>query len=80
MTRYIDRNWAKWEENLAPILLAAAEEERSKARRTAAKMNADDPDMEERKATEEKLNTEHVPEVDNTHFATVSAFDGGQAQ
>lgn len=46
MTKFIDRNWAKWEANLEPVLAAAKEEEQSKTRRMTVKMNADDPDEE----------------------------------
>lgn len=46
MTKFIDRNWAKWEANLEPVLVAAKEEEQSKNRRMTVKMNADDPDEE----------------------------------
>ena len=46
MTKFIDRNWAKWEANLEPVLAAAKEEEQSKNRRMTVKMNADDPDEE----------------------------------
>ena len=46
MNKFIDRNWAKWEANLEPVLAAAKEEEQSKNRRMTVKMNADDPDEE----------------------------------
>jgi hypothetical protein len=26
MTKFIDKNWAKWEANIAPVLAAAADE------------------------------------------------------
>ena len=45
MTKFIDRNWAKWEANLAPVLAATEEEEKAnKNRRRTIKMNDDDPD------------------------------------
>ena len=44
MTKFIDRNWAKWEANIAPVLIAAEEEERRLAsRRRTVKMNDYDP-------------------------------------
>ena len=47
MTKFIERNWAKWEENLAPILDASEKAEQSKSRRQTLKMNAyDDPSEE----------------------------------
>ncbi len=46
MTKFIDRNWAKWEANLAPVLAATEEEAASKNRRRTIKMNDDDPDEE----------------------------------
>ena len=46
MTKFIDRNWAKWEANLAPVLAATQEEEASKNRRRTIKMNDEDPDEE----------------------------------
>ncbi len=46
MTKYIDKNWAKWEANIAPVLAAAEDEEKQLAtRRATLKMNPDDPDV-----------------------------------
>jgi nicotinamide mononucleotide adenylyltransferase len=42
MTKYIERNWAKWEANLAPILAAAEKQDKS-VRRMTIKMCEDDP-------------------------------------
>ena len=28
MTKFIDKNWAKWESNIAPVLMAAEEEQK----------------------------------------------------
>ena len=39
MTRYIERNWQKWEANLAPILIAAEEEERRRTKRLNSELN-----------------------------------------
>jgi len=45
MTKYIDRNWAKWEANIAPVIMAAEEEELFlKNRRKTVKMCEEDPD------------------------------------
>lgn len=48
MTKYIDRNWAKWMENIAPIIATAAEEAVSMGRRRTVKMNDEDPDEEQK--------------------------------
>lgn len=48
MTKFIDRNWAKWEENIAPIIATAAEEAVSMGRRRTVKMNDEDPDEEQK--------------------------------
>ena len=48
MTKYIDRNWEKWEQNIAPLLAAAADEEKSKNRRMTMKMYEEDPDEEQK--------------------------------
>ncbi len=46
MTKYIDKNWAKWEANIAPVLAEAEDEEKQMAnRRATLKMNPDDPDV-----------------------------------
>ena len=34
MTKFIDRNWAKWEANLEPVLQATQGQQESSARRT----------------------------------------------
>ena len=39
MTRYIDRNWRKWEANIEPILIAAEEEERRRTKRLNSDIN-----------------------------------------
>ena len=39
MTRYIDRNWHKWEANIEPILIAAEEEERRRMKRLNSEIN-----------------------------------------
>ena len=39
MTRYIDRNWNKWEANIEPILIAAEEEERRRMKRLNSEIN-----------------------------------------
>ena len=33
MTKFIDRNWAKWEANLAPVLQAAQDQRESSEKR-----------------------------------------------
>ena len=48
MTKYIERNWAKWEANLAPILDAAKQVEDNKNRRKTIKMCEEDPNEEEK--------------------------------
>ena len=45
MTNYVDRYWAKWEQNIAPVITQEAEEERNlMKRRNTIKMMEDDPD------------------------------------
>ena len=45
MTNYVDRYWAKWEQNIAPVITQEAEEERNLSRRrNTIKMMEDDPD------------------------------------
>lgn len=45
MTKFIERNWAKWEANLAPILDAAEKADANKDnRRKTMKMCEEDPD------------------------------------
>ena len=45
MTKDIERNWAKWEENIAPVLAAAEEETKSNQKnRQTLKMYEEDPD------------------------------------
>ena len=46
MTKFIDRNWARWMENVSPIIVSAAEEAKNAVRRLTVKMNEDDPDEE----------------------------------
>ena len=49
MTNFVDRYWAKWEQNIAPVVTEEAEDERAlMKRRHTLKMHDDDPDeMEE---------------------------------
>ena len=50
MTNFVDRYWAKWEQNVAPVITQEAEEEKKLLnRRNTIKMHDDDPDDEERK-------------------------------
>lgn len=45
VTKYIERNWAKWEENISPVLAAAEESDTLNIqRRKTMKMCEDDPD------------------------------------
>ena len=44
MTKFIERNWNKWEANLVPILDAAAKQEANDGRRKTLKMCEEDPD------------------------------------
>ena len=46
MTKFIERNWARWMENITPMIVSAAEEAKNSARRLTVKMNEDDPDEE----------------------------------
>ena len=46
MTKFIDRNWNRWMENITPIIVSAAEEAKNAVRRLTVKMNEDDPDEE----------------------------------
>ena len=46
MTKFIDRNWARWMDNVSPIIVSAAEEAKNAVRRLTEKMNEDDPDEE----------------------------------
>lgn len=55
MTKYIDRNWAKWENNLAPMLAAADKAEQNANRRKTLKMNDDDWTEIEKSGEEKKM-------------------------
>ena len=46
ITRFLDRNWAKWEENVVPIIQTAEQIAQGLQRRRTVKMNEDDPDEE----------------------------------
>ena len=50
MKNFIERNWARWNENIAPMIVAKAEEAKNAMRRATVKMNDDDPDEETKTA------------------------------
>lgn len=50
MTKFIDRNWAKWMENITPCIATAEEEKVNMSRRKSVKMHDDDPDEETKSA------------------------------
>ena len=51
MTKFIDRNWAKWMESIAPIITTEEEEKKHmQGRRRTIKMNDEDPDEETKSA------------------------------
>lgn len=46
MTKFIDRNWNKWMDNITPMIVSAADEAKNAMRRLTVKMNDEDPDEE----------------------------------
>jgi len=48
ITRFLERNWSKWEENVVPIIQTVEEVALSMARRKTVKMNDYDPDEEQK--------------------------------
>ena len=50
VTKFLDRNWAKWYENVEPIILTQEEENRRQTvRRKTVKMCEEDPDEDQEK-------------------------------